>query len=287
MNALEPGTVVTLRVDRDAPFGYFLTNGEDEVLLHTNEIEDGFDPEGDVTVFLFQDHQGRLAASMKIPTVQIDSYDWATVVEIKHDLGAFVDIGISKDILVSKDDLHEVWDLWPEPGDQLYVSLRIDKNGRLFGKLATEDVIRSISKPATRKDFNKNITGTVYRLLMVGSFMISEEGYLGFIHESERTREPRVGEKVQGRIIDVKDDGTVNVSLLGRSHEIMGDDASKIYQYLESRGGAMPYWDKSTPDDISARFEMSKAAFKRALGKLMKEGKIYQEDGWTYFKKEE
>ncbi|MEK5443785.1 CvfB family protein [Fredinandcohnia sp. FSL W7-1320] len=287
MNELIPGTVVTLRVDRDAPFGYFLTNGEEDVLLHENEIIEGFDPEEDVTVFLFQDHQGRLAASMTIPTIQIDSYDWASVVEVKRDLGAFVDIGISKDILVSKDDLHEVWDLWPEPGDQLYISLRTDKNGRLFGKLATEDVIRSISKPATRKDFNKNITGTVYRLLMVGSFMISEEGFLGFIHESQRTREPRVGEKVQGRIIDVKEDGTVNVSLMGRSHEIMGDDAGKIYQYMESRGGAMPYWDKSSPEDISARFDMSKAAFKRAIGKLMKEGKVYQEDGWTYFKKEE
>jgi uncharacterized protein len=287
MNELIPGTVVTLRVDRDAPFGYFLTNGEEDVLLHENEIIDGFDPEEDVTVFLFQDHQGRLAASMTIPTIQIGSYDWASVVEVKRELGAFVDIGISKDILVSKDDLHEVWDLWPEPGDQLYISLRTDKNGRLFGKLATEDVIRSISKPATRKDFNKNITGTVYRLLMVGSFMISEEGFLGFIHESQRTREPRVGEKVQGRIIDVKEDGTVNVSLMGRSHEIMGDDAGKVYQYMESRGGAMPYWDKSSPEDISARFDMSKAAFKRAIGKLMKEGKVYQEDGWTYFKKEE
>ncbi len=287
MNALEPGTVVTLRVDRDTPFGYFLTNGEEDVLLHKNEIMDGFDPDDDITVFLFQDHQGRLAASMKIPTVQIGSYDWVEVVEIKHELGAFVNIGINKDILVSKDDLHEVWDLWPKPGDKLYVTLRTDKNGRLFGKLATEDVIRSISKPASKKDFNKNITGTVYRLLMVGSFMISEEGFLGFIHESERTREPRVGEKVQGRIIDVKEDGTVNISLLGRSHEIMGDDADKVYQYMESRGGAMPYWDKSNPDDISVKFEMSKASFKRALGKLMKEGKVYQEDGWTYFKKEE
>src|SRR5690606_38496509 len=209
MNELQPGTVVTLRVDRDAPFGYFLTNGEEDVLLHSNEIVDEFDPDGDVTVFLYQDHQGRLAATMRIPTIQIGAYDWAEVVEVKRDLGVFVDIGISKDILVSKDDLHEVWDLWPQPGDRLYVSLRIDKNGRLFAKLATEDVIRSISKPATRKDFNKDITGTVYRLLMVGSFMISEEGYLGFIHESERTREPRVGEKVNGRIIDVKEDGSV------------------------------------------------------------------------------
>ncbi|MFT4414898.1 S1 RNA-binding domain-containing protein [Fredinandcohnia humi] len=286
MEELIPGTVVTLRVDRDAPFGYFLTNGEEDVLLHNNEIVGEFDQDEEHTVFLFQDHQGRLAASMKIPTVQIGKYDWAEVVEVKHELGAFVNIGINKDLLVSKDDLHELWDLWPQPGDRLYVSLKTDKNGRIFGKLATEDVIRSISKPASRKNFNKNIKGTVYRLLLAGSFIISEEGFIGFIHESQRKREPRLGETVQGRIIDVKEDGSVNVSLLGRGHEVMGEDSERIYAYMESRGGAMPYWDKSSSEDISLRFNMSKAGFKRALGKLMKEGKVYQEDGWTYFKKE-
>ena len=62
----------------------------------------------------------------------------------------------------------------------------------------------------------------------------------------------------------------------------MQDDSQIILQYLQIRGGAMPYSDKSTPDDIKRTFEMSKAAFKRALGKLMKDGEIYQEDGWTY-----
>ncbi|MCH1625840.1 CvfB family protein [Ferdinandcohnia quinoae] len=286
MNELIPGTVVTLDVDREAPFGYFLTNGEEDVLLHNNEITEEFDLGDELTVFLFQDHQGRLAASMKIPTAQLNAYDWVEVVEVKRELGVFVNIGINKDILVSKDDLHEIWDLWPEQGDRLYCSLKTDKNGRLFGRLATEDVIRTISKNAERKDYNKNITGTVYRLLLVGSFIISDEGYIGFIHESQRKREPRLGEKVQGRIIDVKEDGSVNVSLLARGHEVIGDDAEQIYSYMESRGGAMPYWDKSDAEEIKIRFNMSKSAFKRALGNLMKVGKVYQEEGWTYFKKE-
>src|SRR5690606_15138972 len=135
MNELQPGTVVTLEVDRDAPFGYFLTNGHEDVLLHNKEIAEDFDREDVVEVFLYQDHQGRLAASMTIPTVQLDKYDWVEVVEVKRDLGVFVDIGIKKDILVSKDDLHEIWSLWPQPGDKLYCSLKLDKTGRLFGKL--------------------------------------------------------------------------------------------------------------------------------------------------------
>jgi len=287
MNELQAGTVVTLKVDREAPFGYFLTNGEEDVLLHNNEINaDEFDPDKEHTVFLFQDHQGRLAATLQIPQVQLGTYDWVEVVEVKPNLGVFVNIGISKDILVSKDDLPGVDHIWPKRGDQLYCSLKTDKKGRLFAKLATEDIIRGIAKPATQRDFNKNVTGRVYRLLLVGSFILTEEGYIGFIHESERKQEPRLGEQVHGRIIAVKDDGSVNISLLGRGHEIVDDDSNTIYSYMESRGGAMPFGDKSNPDDIKERFNMSKAAFKRALGKLMKEGKVYQEEGWTYFKKE-
>ncbi|WP_078548176.1 CvfB family protein [Litchfieldia alkalitelluris] len=287
MEELQAGTVVSLMVDRDAPFGYFLTNGEEDVLLHSKEINDEFNEDDRNTVFLYQDHQGRLAATMKIPTVQQGAYDWVEVVEVKPSLGVFVDIGISKDILVSKDDLPGVEHIWPAKGDKLYCSLKLDKRGRLFGKLATEDVIRDIAKPATKKDFNRNIKGHVYRLLLVGSFVVTEEGFIGFIHESERRREPRLGELVEGRVIDVKEDGSVNLSLLGRTHELLDDDASEIYSYMEARGGAMPFGDKSDAEDIAERFKMSKGAFKRALGRLMKEGKVYQEEGWTYFKKEE
>ena len=105
------------------------------------------------------------------------------------------------------------------------------------------------------------------------------------MHESERSVEPRLGELVKGRVIGVKEDGSLNGSLLPRTHERLDEDAEGILTYLESRGGSMPYWDKSDPEDIQKRFGMSKAAFKRALGRLMKEGKVSQADGWTTVKK--
>ena len=98
--------------------------------------------------------------------------------------------------------------------------------------------------------------------------------------------EPRLGEKVEGRIIDIKEDGTINVSLLARKEEALDLDAERIYEYLLSRNGAMPFSDKSMPEEIQERFQLSKGAFKRALGKLLKEGQIYQEDNWTYVKKD-
>ncbi|MFC5463921.1 S1 RNA-binding domain-containing protein [Lederbergia graminis] len=281
---MEPGKVKRLRVVREVPFGFFLSNGEEDILLHRSEVNDEITLDEELDVFIFQDHEGRLAATLTIPSVQIDLYDWVEVVEVNKKLGVFVDIGLKKDILVSMDDLPALFELWPEKGDKLYCSLKVDNKNRLFGKLGTENVMRSISKPADRSAFNKNVSGHIYRLLLEGSFLITEEGYLGFIHSSERKREPRLGEKVSGRIIDVKVDGSINISLLPRTHEQMDDDANTIYDYLQSRGGSMPYWDKSLPEEINKRFNMRKAAFKRALGRLMKEGKITQEDGWTHLK---
>lgn len=282
MSRLEAGTVVQLYGAREVPFGYFLTDGEEDVLLHHTEVPDGFDPQQEQTVFLYQDHEGRLAATLKIPEIRKGHFGWAEVVEVKENLGVFIHIGLTKDILVSKDDLPELPRLWPARGDRLYCTLKTDKKNRLFGMLATEENIRRLATPADKNLFNKNVKGTVYRLLMEGSNIITEEGYLGFIHHSERTREPRLGEMVEGRVIGVKEDGSINISLLPRVHEAIDEDAERIYSYLVGRGGNMPYWDKSLPQDIKDRFQMSKGSFKRALGKLMKEGKVIQKDGWTH-----
>lgn len=285
MSQLKPGTVANLKVAREVDFGYFLTNGTEEVLLHKSEQKGKLQLEEDVRVFLYLEKLGRLAATMAIPVVQIGTYGWCKVVEVKESLGVFVNIGISKDILIYKDDLPKLREVWPVVGGRLYITLKTDKNGRLLGKLATETVMEKQFKKADRSVFNQNVRGYVYWTLYSGSFIITEEGYRGFIHHSQRKTEPHLGDEVSGRVIDVKEDGTINVSLLKRGYESIAEDAEKIFMYLQERGGRMPYTDKSQPEDIEKRFAMSKGAFKRALGRLMKEGKIDQKEGWTYIKK--
>ncbi|HEU5139467.1 MAG TPA: S1-like domain-containing RNA-binding protein [Bacillales bacterium] len=286
MSKLQAGIIIELEVIREAPFGYFLTDGEQDVLLHETEMERGLAEGETVEVFIYQDKKGRLAATMTLPEVVIGSYDWATVVEVKNHLGVFVDIGIKKDMLVSMDDLPDEFENWPQIGDEMYCTLKVDKKAGLLGRPATEDQIEEIWQPASESWFNQEVSGTVYRLVMTGSFVITREGLKGFIHESEQKGKSRLGQKVSGRVIGVKEDGTINVSLLPRNHERMGDDAQKIYTYLQGRKGPMPYGDHTHPDDIQAKFNMSKGAFKRALGRLMKEKKVYQKDGWTHLNSE-
>ncbi|MEK4199265.1 CvfB family protein [Cytobacillus sp. FSL K6-0265] len=283
----EIGKTTELLVSREAAFGYFLTDGEEDVLLHKNEVKGEITEGQTISVFIYVDSEGRKTATMTLPEVTVGVYGWAKVVDVNPELGVFIDIGISKDMLLGKEDLPVHERVWPTVDDTLYVTLRVNRNGRIYVKLATDQVIASISHKAGREELNKDIHGFIYRTAKVGSWIYTADGLKGFIHETERRQEPRLGEKVNGRIIDVKQDGSINVSLNPRKQEALLDDSEIILNYLQSRNGAMPYSDKSAPEDIKDRFQLSKASFKRALGRLMKDGKIYQKEGWTYIKENE
>ncbi|UQZ74108.1 hypothetical protein C2I17_05720 [Niallia circulans] len=282
------GRVEILTVARIASFGYFLTIEEEDedVLLHFSETDQKFEEGDEVRVFIYSDSQGRACSSTFIPSIAVGKYDWLKVTDRKEGIGCFFDIGLKKDMLLGEDDLPVHEEVWPEVGDMLYITLKVNKNNYLYVKPATDPIIEEMAAKATREDFNKNIHGYIYRTAKVGSWIYTAEGYKGFIHESERGKEPRLGEKVNGRIIDVKLDGTVNVSLLPRKEEALDKDSQLILDYLRTRKGAMPYGDKSMPEDIKERFNLSKGSFKRALGRLMKENKVYQEEGWTYLKED-
>lgn len=282
------GRVEILTVARIASFGYFLTIEEEDedVLLHFSETDQKFEEGDEVRVFIYSDSQGRACSSTFIPSIAVGKYDWVKVTDRKEGIGCFFDIGLKKDMLLGEDDLPVHEEVWPEVGDMLYITLKVNKNNYLYVKPATDPIIEEMSTKATREDFNKNIHGYIYRTAKVGSWIYTAEGFKGFIHESERGQEPRLGEKVNGRVIDVKLDGTVNVSLLPRKEEALDKDSQQILDYLIMRKGAMPYGDKSMPEDIKERFNLSKGSFKRALGRLMKENKVYQEEGWTYLKED-
>ncbi|WP_407268651.1 S1 RNA-binding domain-containing protein [Radiobacillus sp. PE A8.2] len=284
MEKLDVGFVHTLTVLRKIDTGYVLQKEASDVLLHKNEITADLEEGQQVKVFLYQDKKGQVVASMTIPTVRADTYDWAEVVEVVKDLGVFVKIGLARDFLVSIDDLPKIERVWPQVGDMLYVTLDKDKQDKMIAKPITEGVFEGEWETAPQDINHKPISGRIYRTDREGSVILTEEGYRGFIHNSERKEEPRLGEWVKGRVIDIKEDGTINVSLRPLKQVGMVEDADEILTYLEDHDGVIPFTDKSSPADIDATFKISKAAFKRALGKLMKEGKIEQKDGKTYLK---
>lgn len=223
------------------------------------------------------------AFTTNIPLARIGHYAFGEVMGTRRDLGAFVNIGLpDKDMVVSLDELPTMRELWPKTGDRLLVTLKVDNKDRIWATLADEKIFTAMSRKGTEEMKNKDIKGTVYRLKLVGTYLITEDYYIGFIHPSERYMEPRLGQVVDGRVIGVRPDGVLNLSLKPRSHEVISDDAAMILVFLErSEEKRIPFTDKSTPEEIKQTFGISKAQFKRAIGNLLKQKKIKQEDGYT------
>ncbi|MDQ0429600.1 putative RNA-binding protein (virulence factor B family) [Planomicrobium stackebrandtii] len=281
--ALHPGLKATLQVKDRSTSQWILSDGSgDEVMMNASEIEEGQEIGEEIEVFLYRNRQGGVSATPMIPHILPSEYGWAKVLKVSQREGAVVDIGTTREVYLLPADLPQIMELWPQQGDHIFMTLRTDRHGDLYGRLATEEKVLELMQPAPETAFNQNLQARAYRLLPVGTFMLSvPEMYRIFVHETEREEEPRLGEEKTVRIIDVKDDGTLNGSLLPRKQERLSDDADEIMRYLEESGGKMPFTDKSSPDEILEIFGMSKAAFKRALGKLYKNRQIIQEEGWT------
>ena len=283
---LKPGYSVNLEVIRKSNFGFFVSDGTTDVLLHERETTKELNVGDGVDVFLYHDHQGRLAATMEKPLLQVGEVAWLEAVEVKTGHGVFFHNGISRDLFLSMDELPYDREQWPKPGDKLPLSLTWDKRGRLMGKLVKGEPIERNASKASAEMMNKEVHGYVYHFLDEGALILTDEGFIAFLHNDEMRGVPRYGEYIEARVQYVREDGRINVTMNPIRSEQQQEDAERIYHFLKERGGSMPYWDKTPPEDIELRFSISKAKFKRALGKLMKEKKIEQRDGWTYLKEE-
>ncbi|MCZ8536742.1 S1-like domain-containing RNA-binding protein [Paenisporosarcina quisquiliarum] len=285
MSEMVSGEIVDLQIKSQESSKWILSNGEIEVPINGSEAPEGVQEGDTIKVFLFKDRRGNLSATSTLPHITKGTYGWARVIKMDEREGAVVDIGSSREVIVKPSDLPLLKELWPKTGDHLYMTLRTDFHGDLFGRLATEDRVAETFVEAPTSVMNENLKARAYRLLPIGSFFISvPQGYRVFVHHTEQMAEPRLGEEVDVRVIGVKEDGSLNGSMLPRKQERLMDDAETLYRYLQDVGGKMPFTDKSSPDEIYDMFNLSKASFKRALGKLMKEKKIEQKDGWTLVK---
>lgn len=279
---MQAGQMETLEVVRKAQFGYFLSDGENDILLHKNEAEKEFKEGEMVSVFIYMDHEERLAATMKKPRIVYGEFTWLDVTDVNRKMGVFLDMGIQKELLLSKDDLPQDRAAWPLKGDRVFVGLKHDKKGRLLAKLGLDVELAEMEEQAGKNMINKEVTGYVYRVIALGAFMYTDEQHIGFIHREDMKGSIRLGQKVTARVKSIREDGRLNLTQNPSKAVAYQEDAEIIYQILQDRGGAMPFSDQTDPETIRQKFSISKAAFKRALGKLMKENKIYQEDGWTY-----
>ncbi|MBD7967534.1 CvfB family protein [Paenibacillus gallinarum] len=292
--SLVAGTVVTLPVSREvSPYGYFLSTGSEDVLLHYSELTRDIKVGEEVEVFLFFDTDDRPAATMKKPYLTLGEMAKLVVADVHPRLGCFLEMGLGRQLLLPIRELPEMRELHPQVGDEVFVIMEHDRQGRLRAKLAGERELDPLTFHAPTTWMNEWVEATVYKPLQMGTFVLVDGGVLGFgaigmIHSSERTRMLRLGEKVSVRVTLVREDGRVNLSMTQRKEIGRNEDADRILEFIKERpNGAMPYSDQTPPDIIKSKFGISKSAFKRAMGKLMKDGLVTQDENWTYLVKKE
>ncbi len=282
----KPGDVVSLKVARVNEMGAFLDvgtgNTSDDILLHKLQQSEAVKVGDEVKVYLYLDPNKRLTASMKLPKMREGQLGYVKVLSVTRD-GGFVDIGAERGVFLPYSQMrgHVM------PDQLVWVKLYRDKSGRPAVTMRVEDDMLAVAKPATDVKVGDMVTGTIYNILPEGFFLITNKRFLAFLHRSE-VPEGRLdfGQQITCRVTYLRDDGRLNVSMRLQKENALVKDAEMLYEFLQNRKGKMPYCDTTPPEIIKQKFSISKAAFKRAMGHLLKQGKIRQEDGWTYLLEE-
>ncbi|NRN89105.1 CvfB family protein [Lactobacillus helveticus] len=214
-----------------------------------------------------------------LPFAQPDQYGWGKVTEVRPGLGVFVDVGLpDKDVVISMDDLPREKERWPRRDDRILVRLETDYKDRIWAKLADENIFDQLAANFPNGMNNENVFGTVYATREIGAFVLTNDYYLGFVHESQIPRPMRLGEQFKGRVIGISQYGRLNLSALPRAFEEIDDDAQMILMSLRRRETkTLPFYDKSDAQEIKRYFGISKSSFKRALGHLLKAGLIEED----------
>lgn len=260
------GKKKTLMAVKKVEFGMYLGNSEERVLLPKKQVPSGLEPGDPVEVFLYKDSMDRLIATTHEPKITLGELAVLRVVESTK-IGAFLDWGLEKDLLLPfKEQTAKV-----KKGDEVLVSLYIDKSGRLCATMKVYELLRTDS-PYQKEDL---VEGIVYDTSdQFGVFVAVDQKYSALIPRREAFGNLKVGARISGRVIRVREDGKLDLSVREKAYLQMDKDARMILERMEKNGGKLPFTDKADAEVIREEFGLSKNAFKRAVGRLLKEGKI-------------
>lgn len=276
------GYMQTLVAVKKTDFGLFLTDIEkkddknralgDEVLLPKNQVTEDMRVGSEIEVFLYKDSEDRMIATRLVPYIKIGEIKKLRVKEVNK-IGAFLDWGLPKDLLLPfKEQIYDI-----KSGDEILVTVYIDLSDRLC---ATMDLYSRLSllPPYQRDDMVK---GTVYQVHeQFGAYVAVDNKYSALVPKKELHRELKPGDEIEARVLEVKEDGKLDLSLRQKAYVQMDADSALILDKLKQAGGSLPYQDKSSAEEIKEEFNLSKAAFKRAIGRLYKERAIViEKDG--------
>lgn len=272
---LKLGEKQVLEVVKKVEFGVYLAapdgDMQEKVLLPIKQVPDGTGIGTKLEVFLYRDSKDRIIATTATPLLEMGKVARLKVAEVAK-IGAFLDWGLEKDLLLPfKQQTYRV-----KAGDTPLVSLYIDKSNRLC---ATMNVYPNLRQDSPYEK-DARVSGQVYEISdNFGAFVAVDDLYSGLIPKKELYGEIKPGDMVDARVTEVKEDGKLNLSIREKAYLQIGEDAEKIMELIESYDGVLPFTEKASPDVIRRETDMSKNEFKRAVGNLLKNGRIEIKEG--------
>lgn len=258
--------VIVKRVEFGVYLAETLERQEERVLLPAKQVPEGAKIGDTLTVFLYRDSRDRLIATTREPKLMMGETALLTVAQVGK-IGAFLDWGLEKDLFLPfKQQRGKV-----SAGDQVLVALYVDKSDRLC---ATMNVYRNLRSDSPYKKDDR-VSGRVYELSdNFGAFVAVDDRYSALIPKKELYGEVELGKVLTARVVKLQEDGRLELSIREKPAQQIEKDAAKILKLLDSYEGSLPFTDKAPPEVITHETGMSKNEFKRAVGRLLKEGKI-------------
>ena len=266
---LQLGKRQELTVVKRMKFGVYLAEGKDaeeRVLLPVKEVPDETEIGDRVEVFLYLDSKDRMIATRREPYAELGGIAVMEVKEVSN-IGAFLDWGLEKDLLLPfKEQSRRV-----AQGERVLVAVYLDKSRRFCATMNVYEYLETDS-PYQKND---HVTGTIYETEgNFGVFVAVDNRYFGLIPKREAAGSYRIGDTIQVRVTAVKPDGKLDLSPNERVEVQMDKDAELVMKVIEEYEGVLPFGEKVSPEIIKREFGISKAAFKRAVGRLYKQGRI-------------
>lgn len=264
-----------LNLLKESPQGIYLDGGELGEILLPSILVPNWAKLGDVVdVFLYRDSEDRLIATTRSPKAQVEQFAYLEVLEVNERIGAFLDWGLEKDLLLPFREQKTT----VRPGQKIVVYVMIDDhNDRI---VASARLNRHWNQ--TKPDYQ---AGDPVHLLVaeetpMGYRAIIDNSHTGLLYKSELSEPLEYGQSFQGYIKEVRPDGKIDLRRDAAGYRRVLPLAEDIFDRLVEKGGFLPLNDKTDPDRIRATFGVSKKAFKQALGSLYKQRRIrFDDDG--------
>lgn len=265
---LRLGEKQSLKIVKKVDFGVYLAEaeGEEKVLLPKKEVPEGSQVGDELEIFLYKDSKDRLIATTREPKVMLGKFALLKVKEVSR-IGAFLDWGLDKDLLLPfKEQTRKV-----REGEECLAALYIDKSSRLC---ATMNVYPYLKKNSPYQ-INDTVKGRIYETSEnFGVFVAVDDEYSALIPKREAAGSFSIGDVIEARVTNVKEDGKLDLSVREKAYLQMDEDADLVMKVIDEFDGVLPFNDKVSPEVIKREFGLSKNAFKRAVGRLLKQGKI-------------